>query len=221
MNPVEKHKTVAIQIGNKVLQGYLNIPDNAIGLVLFSHGSGSSRNSPRNTYVASVLEQHGIATFLFDLLTEAEDSRYETRFDIDLLTERLIGTTDWVAKQPELQELPIGYFGASTGAASALKAAAHYGSKIHAVVSRGGRPDMALAELHKVIAPTLLLVGGWDHLVIKLNTQAYQKLKTQSKLKIIPEASHLFEEPGKLEDVAKISAKWFAKWLPYNKVKNV
>lgn len=221
MTSVEKHKTVAVQIGNKVLHGFLNIPDHAIGLVLFSHGSGSSRNSPRNTYVASELEQHGIATFLFDLLTEVEDSTYETRFDIDLLTDRLMGVTDWVAMQPELQDLPIGYFGASTGAASALRAAAHFGSKVQAVVSRGGRPDLAMPFLEKVTAPTLLLVGGWDHLVIKLNTQAYQKLRNPSKLKIIPEASHLFEEPGKLEEVAKISAKWFVKWLPYNKVKNV
>jgi len=213
MIPAVEHKKVEVQIDSTVLPGYLNVPYKALGLILFSHGSGSSRNSPRNTYVASVLEKNGLATFLFDLLTEKEDSTYETRFNIDLLTERLIKVTDWITLKPELQKLPIGYFGASTGAASALRAAAHFGDKVSAVVSRGGRPDMALSDLEKVTAPTLLLVGGWDHLVIELNREAYLKLNCNRKLKVIPEATHLFEEPGKLEQVALLSTKWFLKWF--------
>lgn len=220
MTPDFKHKKVDVQIDSILLPGYLSIPEKALGLVLFSHGSGSSRNSPRNTYVASILEKHGLATFLFDLLTEKEDSIYETRFNIDLLTERLIKVTEWITLNPGLQKLPVGYFGASTGAASALRAAAHFGDRVIAVVSRGGRPDMALNDLEKVTAATLLLVGGWDQQVIKLNRQAYSKLKCTRKLEIIPEATHLFEESGKLDQVALLSTKWFVKWFK-NKNENV
>ncbi len=216
MNAIAQHKEVAITIGNKILKGQLNVPPAAMGLILFSHGSGSSRHSPRNTYVASVLEENGLATFLFDLLTETEDRRYENRFDIDLLTERLIEVTNWVTAEPTTSALPLCYFGASTGAASALRAAAYFGSRIKAVVSRGGRPDLALQQIPEVASPTLLIVGGWDHQVIELNNQAYQRLRCPRRMEIIPEASHLFEEPGKLEEVALKSLQWFTKWLINN-----
>ncbi|MEP0132985.1 MAG: alpha/beta hydrolase [Eudoraea sp.] len=205
----EKHKTIEIPLRQVVLNGILSVPDKAKTLVLFSHGSGSSRLSPRNNYVASVLQQEGLATLLFDLLTEEEDRQYKTRFNIDLLTQRLIAVTEWIQVQKETKGLQLAYFGASTGAASALSAAAYFGDEIGAVVSRGGRPDLAMSELHKVTAPTLLIVGGWDKVVIILNQKAYAKLRCERKLEIIPEATHLFEERGKLEDVAILSAKWF------------
>ncbi len=207
-----------IKLKELTLEGNLVVPNNAIGLVLFSHGSGSSRLSPRNGYVAKVLQKEGLATLLFDLLTEAEDTIYHNRFDIDLITDRLIDVTNWVRDQKEVEALPIGYFGASTGAASALRAAAYFGKKIKAVVSRGGRPDLANDALFKVTSPTLLIVGGWDDEVIELNKIAYQKLQGVRVLKIIPNASHLFEEPGKLEEVAHISASWFTKYLPHPKI---
>ncbi|MFX0558610.1 dienelactone hydrolase family protein [Maribacter sp. CXY002] len=210
----EIHNTISIPLKNVVLKGVLHVPKNAKGLVLFSHGSGSSRLSPRNNYVANVLQQNNLATLLFDLLTEKEDEIYETRFNIDLLTQRLIAVTQWVQEHMETKGLPIGYFGASTGAASALRAAAHFGKEIKAVVSRGGRPDLALSELHKVNAATLLLVGGLDDVVITLNQKAYNNLQCERKLEIIPGASHLFEEKGKLEEVARQSSAWFTKWLP-------
>ncbi|NAY91319.1 alpha/beta hydrolase [Muricauda sp. JGD-17] len=209
----ESHNTVQIPLKNVVLTGHLSVPDSAKGLVLFSHGSGSSRLSPRNNFVAKVLQQKGMATLLFDLLTKKEDAVYETRFNIDLLTQRLIDTTLWVQTQKNTENLPVGYFGASTGAASAIRAAAFFGKIIKAVVSRGGRPDLAMHELPKVMAPTLLVVGGWDRMVIDLNQKAYDQLKCKKRLEIIPQASHLFEEPGKLEEVASISAKWFDRWL--------
>ena len=205
----KKHKTIEIPLRQVVLNGILSVPDKAKTLVLFSHGSGSSRLSPRNNYVASVLQQEGLATLLFDLLTEEEDRQYKTRFNIDLLTQRLIAVTEWIQVQKETKGLQLAYFGASTGAASALSAAAYFGDEIGAVVSRGGRPDLAMSELHKVTAPTLLIVGGWDKVVIVLNQKAYAKLRCERKLEIIPEATHLFEERGKLEDVAILSAKWF------------
>ncbi|MEW7289972.1 dienelactone hydrolase family protein [Aquimarina sp. 2304DJ70-9] len=208
-------KPVAIRIGNIVLQGNLTVPKNAIGIVIFSHGSGSSRLSPRNNYVATILQQKGLATLLFDLLTEQEDSVYQNRFNIGLLTERLIDVTTWIKNYSETKGLSIGYFGASTGAASALRAAAFFGNDISAVVSRGGRPDLAIKELHKVTASTLLIVGGWDDIVIQLNEKAYQKLNCNRELKIIPEASHLFEEPGKLEEAANMAAGWFEKELSH------
>lgn len=195
------------------LQGNLTVPENAVGVVVFSHGSGSSRWSPRNKYVAEVLQKNGMATLLFDLLSIEEDKIYENRFDIDLLTDRLIEVTRWVERQEAVKNLPIGYFGASTGAASALRAASHFGHKIKAVVSRGGRPDMAITELDKLTSPTLLIVGGWDNVVIELNKKAYQKMSCIKKLEIIPNASHLFEEPGTLEEVAQISAHWFSTYF--------
>jgi len=202
-----------IKLDGLVLKGILTIPAKATGMVIFSHGSGSSRLSPRNNYVAKVLNEFGLATLLFDLLTEEEDRIYENRFNIDVITMRLIDVTQWVQSQKECKEMVIGYFGASTGAASALRAAAFFGEDIKAVVSRGGRPDLAMQELNRVTAPTLLIVGGWDQQVIQLNDKAYQALKSYRKLEIVPEASHLFEEPGKLEQVAHIAAAWFKKWL--------
>ncbi|TDS16880.1 dienelactone hydrolase family protein [Maribacter caenipelagi] len=207
------HKAVNIQLDGVILKGDLVIPKNAIGLVIFSHGSGSSRLSPRNNFVAEVLQKNDLATLLFDLLTEDEDSIYKNRFDIDLLTLRLIDVTQWVQQLKETKKLSIGYFGASTGAASALRAAAFYEELIKAVVSRGGRPDLAINDISKVTAATLLIVGGNDDVVIELNEKAYQKLHCQRKLEIIPKASHLFEEPGKLNEVAQISANWFATYL--------
>ena len=209
----EKHKTIEIPLNQVVLKGNLFIPENARALVLFSHGSGSSRLSPRNNYVAGVLQDEGLATLLFDLLTEEEDRLYKTRFNIDLLTQRLIEVTEWIKTQKETKGLQLAYFGASTGAASALSAAAYFGDEITAVVSRGGRPDLAMSELYKVTAPTLLIVGGWDKVVIVLNQKAYGNLRCERKLEIIPGATHLFEESGKLEAVAAVSAKWFTKHL--------
>jgi len=193
--------------------GALNTPHRARGIVLFAHGSGSSRSSPRNRYVASVLQDAGIATLLFDLLIEEEDLVYETRFDIDLLTHRLRDTTTWLMQQQQLQHLAIGYFGASTGAAAALKAAATLGKVIKAVVSRGGRPDLAAPDLSRVRAPTLLIVGGYDDVVIELNRSAHSQLQCIKELQIIPGATHLFEEPGTLEQVAQLASKWFEKYL--------
>lgn len=206
----ELRKNVSIKVDGAILKGHLVIPKNPAGLVIFSHGSGSSRLSPRNNYVAEVLQKKGMATLLFDLLTEDEDRNYDKRFDINLLTTRLIAVTLWVQQQEDTEKLAVGYFGASTGAASALRAAAFYGKDIKAVVSRGGRPDLAYDELYKVIAPTLLIVGGRDDVVIQLNETAYRKLSATRKLEIIPGATHLFAEPGKLQEVAQISADWFS-----------
>jgi dienelactone hydrolase len=209
----ENKKTVEIHLGDVILRGNLFIPEKATGIVLFSHGSGSSRLSPRNNFVAEVIQQEGLATLLFDLLTEKEDRTYENRFDIELLTERLIAVTNWVFRNPETKGLHPGYFGASTGAASALMAAAHFGDQIKAIVSRGGRPDLGMQNIEKVISPTLLIVGGTDDLVIQLNQKAFEKLQCDRKFEIVPGASHLFEEPGKLEIVACLSADWFSKWI--------
>lgn len=206
-------KSISIQLDGTILQGDLAVPKNAMGMVIFSHGSGSSRLSPRNSYVAKVIQKKGLATLLFDLLTEDEDRIYANRFNIDLLTMRLIDVTQFIQQRKETENLPIGYFGASTGAASALRAAAHFENDIKALVSRGGRPDLALNDLYKVTAPTLLIVGGRDGVVIELNQQAYEKLPCKKKLEIVPEATHLFEEPGKLEEVARLSADWFATHL--------
>lgn len=208
-----KNKTINIELGNVTLKGDLVLPENAIGIVVFSHGSGSSRLSPRNKYVAELIQHQKIATLLFDLLTEEEDKIYETRFDIDLLTSRLIEVTDWLTIQKRTMNLPLAYFGASTGAASALRAAAHFGNMIKAVVSRGGRPDLAFNVLQKVTAPTLLIVGGLDTTVIQINEQAYDELKATKELKIIHGATHLFEEPGKLLEAAEVAIVWFKKNL--------
>ncbi|MBT8293965.1 MAG: alpha/beta hydrolase [Eudoraea sp.] len=209
----EEHISIDIPVKKVVLKGNLSVPDNAKALVLFSHGSGSSRLSPRNNYVAGVLQKEGLGTLLFDLLTEEEDRLYKTRFNINLLTQRLIAVTEWIKTQKETKGLQLAYFGASTGAASALSAAAYFGDDIGAVVSRGGRPDLAMSELHEVTAPTLFIVGGWDKVVIGLNQKAYDKLRCERKLEIIPRATHLFEEEGKLEEVAALSAKWFTNHL--------
>lgn len=206
-------KDIQIDIEGVVLEGNLVVPDNPAGLVLFSHGSGSSRFSPRNNYVAEQLQKNNMATLLFDLLTKYEDAVYENRFDIDLLTDRLLAVTRWARQQNHLKDLPIGYFGASTGAASALKAAATSKEPISAIVSRGGRPDLAIPLVAKVKAPTLLIVGGKDTQVIALNNQAYEQLAGEKEMKIIEGASHLFEEPGKLEEVAKLASLWFSKHL--------
>lgn len=185
------------------------IPKHAVGLVIFAHGSGSSRKSPRNRMVAEELNQAGHATLLFDLLTEEEDADYEMRFNIELLTQRLVE----VAKYFEKEKLKLGFFGASTGAAAALKAAAELGIKVTAVVSRGGRPDLAGSSLQKVTAPTLLIVGGEDTQVIQLNQQAYDELNCDKKMAIIEGASHLFEEPGTLVQAAHLAVKWFSKFF--------
>jgi putative phosphoribosyl transferase len=195
------------------LKGDLVIPDKAIGIVVFAHGSGSSRFSPRNKLVAELMQQHGIGTLLFDLLTEEEDQIYENRFNIDLLVSRLIEATEWLSQHKVSKGMPIAYFGASTGAASALRAAAFFGKNIKAVVSRGGRPDLALSVLHLVTAPTLLIVGQLDVPVIKMNKLAFDQLDSIKEMKIIPGASHLFEEPGKLGEVADLAIQWFKKYL--------
>jgi len=204
---------VRIRVDSVTLQGVLAIPAGAPGVVLFAHGSGSSRLSPRNNYVAGVLRKAGIGTLLFDLLTEEEDAVYETRFDIRLLTDRLTATTRWLTAQPNNKKLKVGYFGASTGAAAALEAAAVLGATVRAVVSRGGRPDLAGPVLDRVKAPTLLIVGGHDDVVIELNRQAYDRLKSEKELVIVPGATHLFEEPGTLEEVARLAAEWFNRHL--------
>lgn len=206
--------SVEILAGSVKLSGELVLPDGATGIVLFAHGSGSSRFSPRNTYVAKVLQQRGIATLLFDLLTRAEDQNYNTRFDIGLLTERLLAATRWLQNNSATKSLKYGYFGASTGAAAALKAAAIIGDGVAAVVSRGGRPDLAgETALSQVMAPTLLIVGSEDYGVIELNEQAYALLKCEKKLILIAGATHLFEEPGALEQAASQAASWFFSYL--------
>jgi dienelactone hydrolase len=206
--------SVHIPAGQLELEGELILPPSAKGVVLFAHGSGSSRFSPRNTYVAEVLQQRGIGTLLFDLLTREEDQVYETRFDIALLTRRLLAATAWLQNRPDTQALSIGYFGASTGAAAALQAAAQMEDKIAAVVSRGGRPDLAGAvALPRVTAPTLLIVGGADYGVIELNQQAEMLLNCEKKLILIPGATHLFEEPGTLQLAARSAADWFVQYL--------
>ena len=207
------HSQVAIPIEGVQLDGMLVIPDAARGIVLFVHGSGSSRLSPRNNFVAGELNNAGYATLLMDLLTQQEDARYENRFDIDLLTWRVERVTQWIMEEPHCSSLATGYFGASTGAAAALNAAATFGAAIGAVVSRGGRPDLALEALANVRAPTLLIVGGLDHEVIKLNRQAYEKLQDQKHLAIVKGATHLFEEPGTLQEVARLAGAWFTRHL--------
>jgi dienelactone hydrolase len=206
------HGDMNIPIDDVTVSGELTIPLRNAGIVIFSHGSGSSRFSKRNQAVAKYLQKKGIGTLLFDLLTEEEDQSYHTRFDIDLLTRRLAGATEWLERLPAAKDCRIGYFGASTGAASALKAAAFLPS-IRAVVSRGGRPDLAMDVLGKIKAPTLLIVGGLDYDVLNLNQQAYMKLNCVRQLEIIEGATHLFEETGKLETVAALAASWFENHL--------
>ena len=206
---------VHIPAGGVTVEGMLEIPDGAVGLVLFAHGSGSSRHSPRNNYVAGELRAAGVGTLLMDLLTPEEDRDYSRRFDIGLLTQRLLEAAHWVGSQEATKNLPLGFFGASTGAAAALEAAAALGDRTRAVVSRGGRPDLASElALQKVTAPTLLLVGGYDDGVIDLNQLAYDQLRCEKEMVIVPGATHLFEEPGTLEAVAMRAAGWFAEHLP-------
>lgn len=206
-------EAVRIPLDGIALDGDLNIPEAAVGLVLFAHGSGSSRRSPRNQSVAHVLRQSGCATLLFDLLTEGEEAEDAytgyLRFNISLLAQRLIGATRWISSMPATQRLRLGYFGSSTGAAAALFAAASLGTTIDAVVSRGGRPDLAMEALPRVTAATLLIVGERDELVMRLNEQAHTRLRCQKRLATVPRATHLFEEPGALEEVARLAAEWF------------
>jgi dienelactone hydrolase len=204
---------VTILVDSVSLPGTLALPDMAGGIVLFAHGSGSSRFSSRNRFVAGVLQKSSIGTLLFDLLTAEEDQVYENRFNIDLITERLVKATEWLARQKEATGLAFGYFGASTGAAAALRAAAVLGSRIKAVVSRGGRPDLAMEALPRVAAPTLLIVGGHDYVVLDLNKEALEKLQATKNLEVIPGATHLFDEPGTLEQAARAAAAWFKKHL--------
>jgi putative phosphoribosyl transferase len=199
--------------GEVSLEGNLTLPEGASGVVLFAHGSGSSRHSPRNRYVAEVLQQAGLATLLIDLLTPDEeqiDNRTaQLRFDISLLAGRLVSATDWLNGQPSTQHLRVGYFGASTGGGAALVAAAQRPESVGAVVSRGGRPDLAGGALPKVQAPTLLIVGGLDTPVIEMNREAMAQMRAETRLVIVPGATHLFEEPGTLEEVARLARDWF------------
>jgi len=207
------YKTLDIPIEEVTLKGRLRIAKQQKGLVIFSHGSGSSRMSSRNNYVADLLLKEGFSSLLFDLLTQTEDTLYENRFNIDLLAQRLVRVTRWICDQDIAKTTPIGFFGASTGAASALKAASFLGTTIKAIVSRGGRPDLAAPILDQIHCPTLLIVGGDDGVVITLNQKAYDLLKGTKKLEIIEGASHLFSEPGKLEIVAELTYAWFTKYL--------
>ena len=208
---------VHVTIGKTILDGSLCIPEKARAIVIFAHGSGSSRLSPRNRFVAGELRRAGLGTLLFDLLTRAEEERdmdtAEFRFNIRLLSDRLIGATDWLLEVEGAEKFNLGYFGASTGAAAALTAAGERPDVIGAVVSRGGRPDLAREALPKVKAPTLLIVGGNDAPVIEMNREAMHYLKVEKKLEIVPGASHLFEEPGKLEEVARLAGEWFLRYL--------
>jgi dienelactone hydrolase len=211
-------REVLVTAGDARLHGTLAIPERAAGLVMFAHGSGSSRHSPRNRHVARLLQESGLATLLMDLLTPQEApidaSTGRLRFDIGLLAARLVGATDWIERQPDTRALPLGLFGASTGAAAALVAAARRPEGIHAVVSRGGRPDLAGLSLPAVRAATLLVVGGADRAVIPLNCQALDRLGAAEKhLEIVPGAGHLFEEPGALEQVAALARDWLLEHL--------
>jgi putative phosphoribosyl transferase len=216
--PQSNEQTYQVQVGDNItLEGNLGMPDNPQGVVLFAHGSGSSRFSPRNQFVARVLREAGIATMLIDLLTlqEEEEDRYtgHLRFDINLLSQRVVGATNWLSVNPVTRNLKIGYFGASTGAAAALVAAAERPFAAGAVVSRGGRPDLASSHLPRVQAPTLLIVGSRDTQVIELNRMALSLLQCEKKLEIVPGATHLFEEPGTLERVAELASQWFKRYL--------
>ena len=206
-----------IQAGHAVLSGNLTIPDNAVGLVLFAHGSGSSRHSPRNQFVAHTLNDAGLATLLFDLLTPEEEAidnySREHRFNIGLLAERLVHATKWAKQQEQTRDLQVGYFGSSTGGAAALVGAAELPGDVGAVVSRGGRPDLAGDALPRVQAPTLLIVGGNDDTVIELNEMARDQMRCDVKLEIIPGATHLFEEAGALDQVANLASDWFVDHL--------
>jgi len=217
MNPGADGGLVRVPAAGVMLEGNLAIPPRASGIVLFAHGSGSSRHSPRNRAVARALNEGGLATLLVDLLTPAEESLDEQtghlRFDIGLLADRLVDAADWLIANEETRSLPIGLFGASTGGGAALVAAAQRPNTVRAVVSRGGRPDLAGAALSRVRAPTLLIVGARDEPVIELNREAFERLRCEKKLEIVPGATHLFEEPGALEEVARFARDWFRRFL--------
>ncbi|MBI3980093.1 MAG: dienelactone hydrolase family protein [Chloroflexi bacterium] len=213
LSPERDERDIEIPSGNVTLRGILGLPPQPEGVVLFAHGSGSGRFSPRNTMVARFLEDGGLATLLIDLLTEEEATDRRRVFDIELLARRLFDATTWLQQAPETQRLPIGYFGASTGAAAALVAAARASSAVRAVVSRGGRPDLAGPYLKRVQAPTLLIVGGRDEVVLELNRQALTQLPPPRELVVVPGATHLFEEPGALEQVAELARSWFRHYL--------
>jgi putative phosphoribosyl transferase len=213
-DPPARDEEVDVQAGPVWLGGHVTLPDAASGIVVFAHGSGSSRHSPRNRYVGAVLNEAGLGTLLFDLLTAAEEHDRANVFDIGLLARRLVDVTRWLRRQPDAATLPVGYFGASTGAAAALWAAAEPDADIAAVVSRGGRPDLAMPRLRAVIAPTLLIVGGDDDVVLDLNRQAQAQLRCESRLAVVPGATHLFEEPGTLQAAAELARDWFTSHLP-------
>ena len=217
MNPGADGGLVRVPAAGVMLEGNLAIPPRASGIVLFAHGSGSSRHSPRNRAVARALNEGGLATLLVDLLTPAEESLDEQtghlRFDIGMLADRLVDAADWLIANEETRSLPIGLFGASTGGGAALVAAAQRPNTVRAVVSRGGRPDLAGAALSRVRAPTLLIVGARDEPVIELNREAFERLRCEKKLEIVPGATHLFEEPGALEEVARFARDWFRRFL--------
>lgn len=209
-----QHIAVKIPVNGHALEGILQQPQNAFGLVIFAHGSGSSRHSPRNTFVADQLNQHQLATLLLDLLTPWEDESYAYRFDIPLLARRLLTATQWARHFPATQSLPIAYFGASTGAAAAMQAAAALGQQVKALVSRGGRPDLASPrDINLVRCPTLLIVGQQDTEVLSLNRQVARAMGDRAEVVVIAGATHLFEEPGTLEQVAQLSIQWFVKTL--------
>lgn len=211
----ELEQLIQIPVDHVHIEGMLELPANTRGVVLFAHGSGSSRHSPRNSFVARMLREQGLGTLLLDLLTLSEDLDYQTRFDIPLLTLRLLHATRWVRMHMPTRRLPMGYFGASTGAAAALQAAAELGTEVFAVVSRGGRPDLAGNQaLAKVSCPTLLLVGSMDKEVLELNQEACDHMHCIRELAIVPGATHLFEEPGTLEKVAHQAANWFSRHIP-------
>lgn len=213
-----QEQLVRVTAGPVALEGNLVVPPGARGVVLFAHGSGSSRHSPRNRYVARMLNEAALGTLLVDLLTPEEEQvdlrTAHLRFDIGLLAERLAAATDWLAEQPESADLRVGFFGASTGGGAALVAAAERPVRVAAVVSRGGRPDLAGPALSRVGAPTLLIVGGMDHPVIEMNQEALAQLGCEKRLEIVPGATHLFEEPGALEEVARLAREWFVRFLP-------
>ena len=216
-DPPLRDEEIQVTAGQVSVAGHLTIPQRATGVVVFAHGSGSSRHSPRNRYVAEVLNNAGFATVLFDLLTPEEEGNRANVFDIALLASRLVYVTAWLASQPDTASVPVGYFGASTGAGAALAAAAHPGVKVAAVVSRGGRPDLARDSLREVHAPTLLIVGGRDELVLELNRQARAAIPAECEIAVVPGATHLFEEPGTLEQVAMLARDWFIDHLAHSR----
>lgn len=210
MDRLTDDTTIKLELETVTLEGLLAVPPDTPGIVLFAHGSGSSRHSPRNNFVAEEIQQQNIGTLLFDLLTEEEDRDRQRRFDIELLTERLLSATKWVRSHEETAGLSIGYFGSSTGAAAALKAAASKESAISAIVSRGGRVDLAADVINTITAPTLFIVGGADTQVLELNKEVFVELQEPKDLHVVADAGHLFDGPGELEEVAQVAASWFS-----------